>query len=85
MVRLRVDAATARAGRRPPATAHVGPEELREAAEALGLGPEDAAGAGAADGSVHRAGAEDAAGPDDRSDPDRGHHVESSAPEDEPR
>lgn len=41
VVRLRVDAATARAGRRPPATAHVGPEELREAAEALGLGAED--------------------------------------------
>ena len=67
VVRLRVDAATARAGRRPPATAHVGPEELREAAAALGLVVEDAA------------------GPDDGGAPDRGHHVESSAPEDEPR
>ncbi len=85
VVRLRVDAVTARAGRRPPATAHVGPEELREAAEALGLGREDAAGTGAADGSVHWSGTADAAGPDDRPDPDRGHHLESSAPEDEPR
>lgn len=67
VVRLRVDAATARAGRRPPATAHVGPEELREAAAALGLV------------------AEGPAGPDDGGAPDRGHHVESSAPEDEPR
>ncbi|WP_341856683.1 hypothetical protein [Brachybacterium sp. GPGPB12] len=84
-MRLRVDAVTARAGRRPPATAHVGPEEPREAAEALGLGPEDAAGPGTADGSVHPSGTADAAAPDDGADPDRGHHVESSAPEDEPR
>lgn len=37
VVRLRVDAATARAGKRPPETAHVTPQQMREAAEALGL------------------------------------------------
>ena len=37
MVRLRVDAATARAGKRPPEIAHVTPQQMREAAEALGL------------------------------------------------
>ena len=40
VVRLRVDAATAKAGTRPPETAHVTPQDLREAAEALGLSPE---------------------------------------------
>lgn len=39
-VRLRVDAAAARAGRRPPEIAHVTPQDLREAAEALGLDPD---------------------------------------------
>lgn len=37
VVRLRVDAATARAGKRPPEIAHVTPQQMREAAEALGL------------------------------------------------
>lgn len=37
VVRLRVDAATARAGKRPPETAHVTPQDLQEAAAALGL------------------------------------------------
>ena len=41
VIRLRVDAATARAGRRPPAIAHVAPQDLREAAEALGLDDPD--------------------------------------------
>lgn len=40
VVHLRVDAATARAGVRPPETAHVTPQDLREAAEALGLEPD---------------------------------------------
>ena len=54
-------------------------------AEALGLGPEGAADPGTAEGSVHRSGTADAAGPDDGADPGRGHHVDSSAPEEEPR
>ena len=43
---LRVDATTARSGIRPPETAHVTPQDLREAAEALGLGPGGAAAPG---------------------------------------
>lgn len=45
-VHLRVDATTARSGIRPPETAHVTPQDLREAAEALGLGPGGAAAPG---------------------------------------
>lgn len=37
-VGLRIDAATAKAGLRPPETLHASPEMLRRAAEALGLG-----------------------------------------------
>jgi sporulation protein YlmC with PRC-barrel domain len=43
VVRLRVDAATVRAGARPPEIAHVTPQDLREAAEALGLEPDEPA------------------------------------------
>ncbi|GAA4518444.1 hypothetical protein GCM10023160_00490 [Brachybacterium paraconglomeratum] len=53
VVRLRLDAATARSGLRPPDTGHASPQMLREAAEALGL-------ATAAESTAESAAADDA-------------------------
>ncbi|MBB5830229.1 hypothetical protein [Brachybacterium aquaticum] len=40
-IHLLVDTATAKAGKRPPDTGHLTPQDLRDAAEALGLDPDD--------------------------------------------
>lgn len=63
-VRLRVDAAAARAGRRPPEIAHVTPQDLREAAEALGLDPDDGTGTDAETRSDREADTDDETGLD---------------------